>query len=334
MAVVDFEGRQSQKAGPYAAPPIQPPDRQTQQTQTVNVPGYQAPAPTGGPQDQVGQWYQQYLGREGSPTEIQTHLSNLSGNRAFSGSSDPRALSFLQQQIASSPEAQAYQRRGSQPSSQGNGGNGGQFTDPIAGALESQAASRQSRLQNPPQGSGLNLYENALKDVSAQFQQGGFTPAEMEIFQTQALDPLEQLRSARKQQVMENIARRGLNPQSGIAQSMLADVDRQFDSLRSQQQRSIAGQAANERSSRMLQALQMLGNLAGSEEGRLDKAFSYAQVPMQLDDRAFGRGMSFYNAAGNPLSLINPLLNLGNLQQGRSDSQSEALGLIAALLLS
>jgi hypothetical protein len=200
-----------------------------------------------------------------------------------------------------------------------------QFTDPVSRYVEQFAQGRAQRLENPPPDSGMALLEKSLRDIAAQFQQGGFTNAEQEIFQTQSLDPLEKLRQERKQQVMHQLSQRGIAPSSGVAIQMLADVDRQFDQMRTQTQADLSGRFAQERVARLLQSLGLLGNLSGSEEGRLDKAFQYRTVPMNLADRAFNQAFQLYGAAGNPLSLVNPLLGLAGQQQGRSDDSQRAL---------
>lgn len=207
-----------------------------------------------------------------------------------------------------------------------------QFDDPITSFIEQFAQRRAQDRENPPADSGQALLEQALRDIAAQFGSGGFTNAEQEIYQTQAIDPIEQLRQARKQQVMHDLSRRGIAPNSGVAIQMLQDVDRQFDAMRTQTQAGLAGQFGQERVSRMLQSLGLLGNLAGTENQRLNEAFQYRTVPLNLADRSFNQAFQMYNAAGNPLSLINPLLQLGGLQQGRSDSSQEMLGYLAYLL--
>lgn len=200
-----------------------------------------------------------------------------------------------------------------------------QFDDPISSWLEQFAQTRAQQRENPPGGSGQAMLEAALKDISKQFMGGGFTPGEQEVFQTQALDPIEKLRQARRQQVMQQLSQRGITPNSGVAIQMLQDVDRQFDGLRTQQQRSIAAQGAQESQARMLQAVQLLSGLAGTENQRLNEAFGYRAVPMQLADRAFNQASQFYGMAGNPLAGLGGYSQLAGMQQGRNDASQEAL---------
>ena len=243
-----------------------------------------------------------------------------------------------------------------------------QYDDPITKFLETFAQRRAQERENPAAGSGQALLEEALQRISQQFQSEGFTPGEQETYQTQALDPLERLRSARKQQVLQQLSQRGIPPSSGVAQQMLADVDRQFDAQRATMQANLAGQFGNERVSRQLQGAQMLQQLAGTQNDRLNEGFQYRTVPVNLADRAFGQNMQVfdraensagnafnrslslydraegsannayvrsantYNMAGNPMALAPALLQLQQLQQNRGDNQQEMLGYLLAML--
>ncbi|HYE87472.1 MAG TPA: hypothetical protein VEA16_14015 [Vicinamibacterales bacterium] len=225
-----------------------------------------------------------------------------------------------------------------------------QFSDALTKWIEQFAQMRAQELENPRPNSGQALLEQILREVSGDFRGGGYTPHEMEIFQTQALDPLERLRATRKQQVLQTLANRGISPNSGIGISMLADVDRQFDAQRSEVQRSIAGEGARERTARIQQAVQLLSGLANTENQRLNESFQYRSVPLNLADRsfnqasqvfgmnetsannAFNRAFQLFNASGNPMSLVNPLIQLQQNQQGRNDNWQEALGYLAYIL--
>ena len=248
------------------------------------------------------------------------------------------------------PSGGSGTRGGSGGPSQSLGFDQAQFDDPITRIIEQFARMRAQERASPSQGSGQALLEEALKNISQQFQSGGYTPAEQEIYQTQSLDPLERLRTARKQQVMQQLATRGIPMTSGVAQQMLQDVDRQFDAQRTTTQANLAGQFGNERVSRMLQGTQMLGQLAGTQNDRLNEAFQYTTVPMNLADRAFGQSMQVfnaaegsannaynrmqgtYNSAGNPLNIAPSMLQLQQLQQNRGDNFQETLGYLLALL--
>lgn len=209
-----------------------------------------------------------------------------------------------------------------------NGGGstvGAQFTDPISSFLEQFAQTRAQQLENPAPDSGQALLEQALKSIAAQFSSGGYTPAQQEILNTQAMEPIEQLRQQRKQQVLVQLSQRQIDPQSGVGRQMLADVDRQFDQLKIQQSRTLGNQAVNEQQQRLMQSIQLLQTLAGGENARLDQGYQYRTVPYNLQQQAFQNASGLYNSAGNPLSLINPLLQASQQQQSQQDAQGAAL---------
>jgi len=324
--------------------------------------------------------YQQHLGRSVSPDELRNHYRNPYGipgiefavldSDEYKNRPQPPAPSVVTPLVqpppgpTAPPPAPSPQPSPTSTVSLSNGPSSSfsqsqnvpaQFSDPITSYLEQIAQDRARRLEQPPEDSGQYLLEQALRALATQFEKGGYTPAEQEIFQTQAIEPLEQLRASRRQQVMESLSRRGIDPNSGIAIQMLQDVDRQFDALRTQTQRDLAGQIANERTQRMLMSLQQLSNLAGTENQRMDQAFQYRTVPLNLADRAFGQGlqisdrafgradtafnqrlaltdrafgqantvadrgfgqaMNLFNSAGNPNSLISSLTSLLNQQE-------------------
>ncbi len=279
----------------------------------------------------------QYLGGYMTQQEIDSHLRNM----GWKMDRDPdanilRSVQSWAPSLANSPEAQEYARRAAEAQPGGSGGSGGgggngQFTDPLASEAERAARERAERLRNPPSDSGQAMLEQALKEMAEKFRNGGYTNEELELFQTQALDPVERLRTARKQQVMQEISRRGIAPSSGVAQSMLADVDRQFDAMRAQQQTQLGTQAAGERRGRMLQALELLSGLASTEEGRLDKAFGYTTYPLTLADRAFQQASQVYGMS-NPMNLFGPASQLAQMGMGQQAGQSQALSQLAWLL--
>lgn len=337
-----------------------------------------------GQPQKVLELYRRLLGRDPTNEEIQMHAGNpqgLEGIEYALGTSAEYKARAAQQKSAydkALAEWNARGRVGPPPTptptptptpprtppptarasllpGRGGGGGGGwnvpsQFSDPITSWLEQFAQQRAQQLENPSEGSGQNLLENALRRISGDFQSGGYTPGEQELFQTQAIDPLERLRTSRKQQVTHDLSRRGISPTSGVAVQMMQDVDRQFDAMRTQTQAGLSTQFAQEKVQRLLQSLGLLGNLAGTENQRLDQAFQYRTVPLNLADRAFSQSMQVFNAGetsannaynrlagtygmgGNPLSLVNPLMNLSNQQQGRMDNSQEMLGYLAYIL--
>lgn len=210
----------------------------------------------------------------------------------------------------------------------------GQFTDPIASYLEQFAQTRAQDLENPPFGSGQNLYEDALRAIAGQYAAGGYTTAQQELLNTQAIEPIEMLRQERRKQVQQQLSQRGIDPNSGVGRQMLQDVDRQFDQAIIAQRRLLANQATTEQQSRQMQSVNLLNNLAGTERGRLDSAYNYRTVPLNLADRAFSQASGLYNQTGNPLSVVSGLAQLASSQQAQQSGLSEVLGYLANVLAS
>lgn len=240
------------------------------------------------------------------PNDSQTtnpmlQMANSAADRGMGfGTGGPFRPPVMQQAQAPAPSLQAP------PST-------AQFSDPLSKQVEQSAMQQAQRLEAPPADSGQFALEQALKSIAAQFQQGGYTTAEQEIYQTQAIDPLERLRTTRRQQVMLELSKRGIDPKSGVGMSMLADVDRQFDQQRTVLQRDVAGKAADERTSRMLKAVELLSGLAGTQDQRQAQAFQYRTVPYNLGQTAFQNARQVAND-NDPLRLAGPYAQMASLQ--------------------
>lgn len=102
-----------------------------------------------------------------------------------------------------------------------------------------------------------------------------WTDAQLELQQTQALDPLERQRQAQRQQMGQRLASRGITPGSGIFESAMADIDRQFNQLRTQTQGAFATRAI-EREDQVFQ---------GNEQRATNAVNTMRQIPQLADQR-------------------------------------------------
>lgn len=150
-------------------------------------------------------------------------------------------------------------------SSAGGGvsGTGNVFTDPATSEWETMLRQLVDRLNQP---------------------QPTWTPAQLELQQTQIMDPLQRQQDAARQNTIQQLAARGIAPTSGPAIQALADVDRQFQQLRTQQQSGLAQQALNRQDvlfntneQRAQQALQTLFQIPQLQDQRLAQAQSSIQ---------------------------------------------------------
>lgn len=99
--------------------------------------------------------------------------------------------------------------------------------------------------------------------------------SQMDLMQTQALDPLERQRQARKQQETQRLAARGITPGSGIFNEAMSSIDRQFDQARTQTQAGFATQAIGRED-------QLFAN---NEQRALNSVNLFKQIPQMADSR-------------------------------------------------
>jgi hypothetical protein len=158
----------------------------------------------------------------------------------------------------------------------------------------------------------------AVQKRQAQIDQPGYSPAQQDILRTQVTDPLEAQRSAAKQQVMEHMAARGIQPGSGIMEQALMDVDRQFSQMRTGGERDLATKEMAQDEARKQEAVQInqilaqLGlsgsqaNLQGQIAGRgqnMGAAGQLAGIGSQLQDEPIRNLMSAMGIYGNMAEL-------------------------------
>lgn len=133
----------------------------------------------------------------------------------------------------------------------GSGGNGAPsaqgaaFSDPATAQWEQLLRSFVDRLNTPvPQG-------------------------QLELQQTQALDPLERQRQQQRQQMSLRLSQRGITPGSGVFEQAMADIDRQFNELRTRTQAGFANAAAQQQEQRQGQAVDLFQRIPQYQDERL-----------------------------------------------------------------
>ena len=224
------------------------------------------------------------------------------------------------------------------PSGGGGGDAWGAGTQPYVNAINQWGASMQQPLQNPD----FQPMVDYLRKYFAQLQGPAFTNAQMDLMQTQALDPLQQQHDAAKQQVIQRLAARGINPGSGIVEKALQDVDRAYGEMRTGTQRDFAtkaigvDQANKATAAQVAQTLTGLQNQQGTlNEGRAMQAIGLlGQIPALEDSRqAAAAQLLNYNSpyAANPFAL-SQYQNMQNQQSGQSNT-AMVMQLLSQLLM-
>lgn len=262
---------------------------------------------------------------------------------------------------------------------------GNQYGDPYTQFLEMLIKSRIGSLQGGYDDSQRQQYMNALQGRANALGQGnqqldqlmkylqdrftdlkgpGYTGAENEVLRTGALDPIEQDRAAARKRVLEQISARGITPDSGIAQQLMQEVDKQFDAIRGVSQTQLATNELGRRENRnqraeaigaqladipdqrareqldVFSALENLSLLARNEdEARSREAIQYGGVLSDLGPQRLQLAMQAAGMGGNPSSLGSILTNIAGLNQNASQFNANnsnalwsGLGSLAAII--
>ena len=131
---------------------------------------------------------------------------------------------------------------------------GNQFSDPVTQEWEGMLRQLVDKLNTP---------------------QPMWSNSQLDLMQTQALDPMERQRQQQKLQAGQRLSARGITPGSGIFESAMADIDRQFDQMRTQTQAGFATNAVN-REDQLFHS---------NEQRNVNAVNAFKQIPQYADTR-------------------------------------------------
>jgi hypothetical protein len=215
----------------------------------------------------------------------------------------------------------------------------GGYDDPMRQMYMQAMDARQKALGTGQEPEYLALIKR-LEDRFAELQGPGYTGAENEVLRTQALDPIENDRTAARQRVMERLSARGITPDSGIAQQALLEVDKAFDAMRATTQTTLASSDIQRREGRAQRADSIRGTLYDIPQGRareqLDlrsamellenssrqedasrsrEAIGYGGALADLGPQRMQLAMQAAGMGGNPQGMFNSLMQMAQLNQ-------------------
>lgn len=169
---------------------------------------------------------------------------------------------------------------------------------------QEQATQEETRRQAQAARARLEQYGN---ERVAKLQGPAYTGTEQEVIRTQFLDPIERDRQATQKRALDNIGSRGFDPTSGIAQSLIRDVDRGYDEQRSQAQGDIAYRQIQEQRSREQEAQGLLAMLAELPQAG---ARGDLQMMQYLDSLITNPGMNTLAMSGQLTGLPGQQMNM------------------------
>ena len=191
------------------------------------------------------------------------------------------------------------------PVGDGSGGGGGATAAPTAGT----PAPKAQTFSDP----ATSDWEDLLRQLVDQLKtpQPNWTPAQLELQQTQNLDPLSRARQAQKAQTAQQLSQRGIVPGSGIFESAMADIDQQFNAL-----------DTTARSNFAVQGIGHADQVFANNEQRMTNAVNMLkQIPLYADSR-MQQAYGMMQDPGSILALLNQMQGQ-QWQQGTYNQQSQ-----------
>jgi len=184
------------------------------------------------------------------------------------------------------------------------------FSDPATQQWEQLVNQLVGKLNTPYQPAGFQPMIDYLNKYFQQLQGPAYTPAQMDLIQTQSTDPLMAQRDASRQQITQNFAARGITPDSGIVQQALEQSDQKYGVANTQNQAGFATNAIGLDRQNAATAAQVGQQIPQLQQGlynyNLGNQLTGLQTAKQVPDEAWRR-LTGAN------SLIDPLNTAGSL---------------------
>lgn len=235
--------------------------------------------------------------------------SGVTGN-PFAGWSNPNDPRTATSQPA--PTGTGWQ---ASPWQSGSGLNypGSQFNDPYTNLLEQIAKRQIDSLtgENPQTKQLMDFINKRFGELSTS---PGYTPDQMAVLNTQALEPIEALRKASQQRELERTSRAGYLPTSGITLDQQRQIDTSSDQARTAANRDLSINAINRQDQQRNQAVQLgqLGMQIPQQQNA--QALDVANILYQLPRQAMLDANTIVNGS-SPQSVISPYIQLMQQQQ-------------------
>lgn len=212
-------------------------------------------------------------------------------------------------------------------------GGGNVFSDPATSDWETMLRQVSGQLNTPQQTPDYNNLVSYLQSYMKQLQQPGYSPAEAEQIQTQSIDPMTHERDNAVQQVIQQYAAKGFRPSDGPVQQAVADVNKQYEQMRTTTHANFATQAAGltrqnaATAAQVGQGLQTLeqGQQTGNENRALQAVQLMFGIPQMADSRLAAANTTLGNSNAGANTALQTLLQLRqqNQQQGQWNAQQE-----------
>ena len=179
-------------------------------------------------------------------------------------------------------------------------------------ALEDAAKAAEQR--RAATGAATDRLTGYLNERVGKLQGPAYTGTEQEVLRTQLLDPLERDRTAAQKRAVEQISSRGYELDSGVAQELLAQVDRAFNEQRTSAQGGLAQRQIEEQRSREQEAQELLQYLAALPDAAARGDLEYVTYVQNLLNQPRQASLATGMAGGTGVAQLMDLPNQPGMQ--------------------
>lgn len=236
---------------------------------------------------------------------------------AQTGGATPDNLAYWKARIAAGPGSPQYAESGGSP-----------FSDPATSPWATLVKQLTDKLTQPVQNPNLQPLLDYASKYFQQLQGPAYTPDQLQLYKTAAVDPITQQRDAQRQTILQHFAAQGIGPSSGIVQSAMLNNDRNAQQLDTQAQSQLALNAIGTQKQQLAQAMGVGQTLAGilpsvqqtNEQRALTGVNLMSQIPALADSRLAAANQTLGAGNLNASSLIQLLMQA----QGSGAQNSQA----------
>lgn len=215
---------------------------------------------------------------------------------------------------------------------------GGTFSDPWTKQLEDLITQQLNAITNPSPDSAQSQLTNFLMQRFKELSSNpGYSPQEQALLNTQALEPIEDLRAASNRRAIENASVRGFLPSSGLthqvagANGIPENVDTAYDRMRTVANRDLGINAINKRNQDLATAVQLGQGAVSQDQNVRNQALQLATLLYQLPINAQNQALSVINGTGSPSSLLPYIIQMAQANQNNSAGFWSSIGALAGL---
>lgn len=198
---------------------------------------------------------------------------------------------------------------------------GYQFNDPYSKLLEEIAQKQLLSLtgQNPQTQQLMDFLNKRFSELSTS---QGYSPDELAVLNTQAMEPIEALRKASQQRELQRTSAAGYLPTSGITLDQQRLIDQGSDQARTAANRDLSINAINQRSIKQNEALQLAQLGVQIPQQQNAQALDVANLLYQLPRQAMLDANTVVNGS-SPQNAIGPYIQLLQQQQAQNAQQQQ-----------